>query len=46
MKYRDIREISMNLIPVAAFLLALLIGTIMVNLLAEYKQMDDQNIDH
>ncbi|MGB6606907.1 MAG: ABC transporter permease [Atribacterota bacterium] len=30
MKYRDIREISMNLIPVAAFLLALLIGTIMI----------------
>jgi ABC-type uncharacterized transport system permease subunit len=30
MKYRNIREISMSLIPLAAFLLALLIGTIMI----------------
>jgi simple sugar transport system permease protein len=30
MKYRNIREISMSLIPIAAFLLALLIGTIMI----------------
>ncbi|HAJ32811.1 MAG TPA: ABC transporter permease [Candidatus Atribacteria bacterium] len=30
MKYRNVREISMSLIPIAAFLLALLIGTIMI----------------
>ena len=30
MKYRNVREISMSLIPIAAFLLALFIGTIMI----------------
>ena len=30
MKYRNVREISMSFIPIAAFLLALLIGTIMI----------------
>jgi len=30
MKYGNVREISMSLIPIAAFLLALLIGTIMI----------------
>ncbi|MEA1940431.1 MAG: ABC transporter permease, partial [Candidatus Caldatribacteriota bacterium] len=33
MKYRNVREMSMNLIPIAAFLLALLIGTIMIAIL-------------
>jgi len=30
MKYRNVREILMNLIPIGAFLLSLLIGTIMI----------------
>ncbi len=30
MKYKNVREILMNLIPIGAFLLALLIGTIMI----------------
>jgi len=33
MKYRNIREISMNLIPIAAFFLALLIGAIVIAIL-------------
>jgi len=33
MKYGNVREISMSLIPIAAFLLALLIGTIMITFL-------------
>lgn len=33
MKYKRVWEISMNLIPIAAFLLALLIGTIMIAIL-------------
>src|SRR5665811_1680022 len=30
MKYRNVREISMSLIPIAAFFLALLIGAMMI----------------
>ena len=33
MKYKNVREILMNLIPIGAFLLALLIGTIMIAIL-------------
>jgi len=33
MKYRNVREILMNLIPIGAFLLALLIGAIMIAIL-------------